>query len=216
MEPLGFRKGILAKMLRYIVLLAVAVGFAPVQANTLDVSGITYSLTDQVVSSTTDQFTLTITGINGSSDTEKGRYGVQSFALGLPSNYFIAGAPSGFTLVGGGLNSGGCDGKGNFFCFAANTTPSGLLAANSTLTYAFDVTLSSGSFAGYDPDFKINWDGTNNNYNLVSQTLSPTPVSTTPLPASWTMMLSGLVFGLGLMFYQRRKRDFSVGATASA
>ena len=125
-------------MLKYLALstIAVALGVsaAPVRASTLTADGVTYGLTEQVVNSTTNQFTLTITGINGTSDTEKGRFGVQSFAFTLPANFSSAAAPSGFTELAGGLNSGGCSGSGGFFCFAANTTPSGLLAANSTLT----------------------------------------------------------------------------------
>ena len=204
-------------MRKYLGLLAIAVAIgistAPVQASTLTADGVTYGLTDQVVNSTTDQFTLTITGINGSADTEGGRNGVQSFAFTLPSNYSIAAAPAGFSLAAGGLNSSGCSGSGGFFCFAANTTPSGpALAADSSLTFSFDVTLSSGSFSGYDPDFKINWDGTKNNYDLVSAPLAP---SATPLSASWLMMLSVLLMGFGFMFYHRRKRDGSAKIAAA-
>jgi len=206
-------------MFKYIALSAIAIAMAmsaaPVRASTLTADGVTYSLTEQAVNSTTSKFTLTITGINGTADTEKGRFGVQSFAFTLPSNFSSAAAPSGFTTLSGGLNSGGCSGSGGFFCFAANTTPSGLLGANSTLTYTFDITLSSGSFSGYDPDFKINWDGTNNNYDLVSKGLAPT-VATTPLPASWTMMLSGFILALGFTLYQRRKRNNGAGATAAS
>lgn len=208
-----------ARMRGYLGLLVVAiiVNAAPVQASTLIADGITYGLTDQVVNSTTDQFTLTVMGINGPSDTEGGRYGVQSFAFTTPSNYFTATAPSGFTLMPGGLNASGCNGHGGFFCFAANTTPSGpVLAANSALTFTFDVALSSGTFSGYVPDFKINWDGTNNNYDLVSLPLAPSAVSATPLPASWTMMLSTLVISLGFMLYERVKRDNGAAAAASA
>lgn len=188
--------------------LIAAIGATPLQASTLTADGVTYSLTDQIINSTTDQFTLTITGINGASDTEKGRYGVQAIAFTLPSNYSVATAPSGFTLAAGGLNSGGCNGSGGFFCFYANTTPTGpALASNSSLTFTFDIALSSGSFSGYSPDFKINWDGTNNNYDLVSQSLASSPVSATPLPASWTMMLTGLAVCFGFMLYNRTKRD---------
>ena len=70
---------IVEKIRKYLGLWAIATAAAtaacifaaPVQASTLTVEGITYSLTDQVVNSTTDQFTLTITNINGPSDTRK-------------------------------------------------------------------------------------------------------------------------------------------------
>jgi hypothetical protein len=192
---------------------AFCVSVATAQANTLTADGITYNLTDSVVNSTTDQFTLTITGINGPSDTEGGRYGVQSFAFNPPSHLSSVTAPTGFTEESGGLNSGGCDGNGSFFCFKANTTPSGpALAANSTLTFVFDLTLSSGSFSGYDPDFKINWDGTKNNYDLVSQSLEPS-LATTPLPATLPLFAGGLGF-FGYLTRRRKRTGKQALATA--
>jgi hypothetical protein len=197
--------------MKKILLAALALTFASTGAWALTADGVTYTLTETLVSSTLADFTLAITGINGPSDTEGGgRSGVQSFALNNPSNSTVSiassTAPTGFTMQTGGLNSGGCDGKGNFFCFKANTFPATTpaLAANSSLSFAFAVALSSGSFAGYLPDFKINWIGSQNNYDLVSKALAP--VAATPLPASWTMMLSTLVIGLGFMFSRRARR----------
>jgi hypothetical protein len=153
--------------------------------------GVTYSLTETSLTSTTDQFKLDITGINGASDTEKGRYGVQSFAFNPSTNFVSALAPTGFTYMAGGLDSSGCNGKGSFFCFKANTTPSGpALPAGSSLDYVFTVTTSAaGSFSGYQPGFKINLVGTKNNYDLVSKPITPTAV---PLPAAAWLLLSGL------------------------
>jgi hypothetical protein len=184
---------------------AIAVGaffFAtPVSATTLVADGISYSLTETAINATTDQFTLGISGINGASDTEKGRYGVQSFAFGTPTNFSSAIAPSGFTYQAGGLNANGCDGSGAFFCFSANTKPlAPALAAGSTLTFVFDVILSSGTFSNYDPGFKINWDGTKNNYDLVSLPLDPT-LTATPLPGTVALFGGGL---LGLTWLRRR------------
>jgi hypothetical protein len=193
---------------------AFVVGMAalPVQASTLVADGVTYSLTGLVLNSTTDQFTLAISGINGTSDTEKGRYGVQSFAFSTPANFLSAAGPAGFAEQAGGLNASGCDGNGAFFCFAANTTPTApALAANSVIDLVFDVTLSSGSFAGYDPSFKINWDGTKNNYDLVSEALAPTFSSTTPLPATLPLFAGGLGF-IGYLT-GRKKRKVSQALT---
>lgn len=153
--------------------------------------GVTYNLFETPLTPTTAEFDLNITGINGTSDMEGGRSGVESFALTPPSN-FSGATLSGFTEMNGGLNSKGCDGTGNFFCFKANTTPPSTpaLAANSTLDFVFDVTLAAGSFAGYSPDFKINWVGNKNNYDLVSQTLTPTPVPAPPIGHGLVILLA--------------------------
>jgi hypothetical protein len=177
---------------------------APAHASLIR-DGITYTLTETTTGSAlTDQFTLSITGINGPLDTEGGRYGVQSFGFNNPGNFGSATAPSGFTTQAGGLNANGCNGSGNFFCFLGTVTPTGpALIANSSLSYVFDITLTSGSFSDYDPDFKINWDGTKNNYDLVSLPLAPTVVSPpVPEPASLFLLGTGLLSVAGL----RRKR----------
>jgi hypothetical protein len=96
-----------------------------------------------------------------------------------------------------------CDGTGNFFCFKANTAPTApALAANSSLQLTFDLTVAqAGDFANYNPDFKIQWLGSKSGkYDLVSQTLTPTPV---PLPAALPLLLGGIA-GLG-RFVRRRK-----------
>ena len=165
--------------------------------------GLTYSLFETILTPTEDQFTLEITGINGPSDTEGGRFGVGSLAFNEPKQgSVLSGTMTGFTFMTGGLNAMGCDGKGNFFCFKANAAPTApALAANSELQFSFDVTVAqSGDFAGYNPDFKIQWLGSKSGkYDLVSQTLTPTPV---PLPAALPLFLGGLA---GLSFVRRRK-----------
>jgi hypothetical protein len=186
---------------------AACIASMPAKAS-LVADGVTYSLTETSLTSTTDQFTLDITGINGASDTEKGRYGVQSFALNKPKDFVSALAPTGFTYKAGGLNSSGCNGTGNFFCFFANTTPSGpALAPNSSLDYIFTVTTSAaGSFSGYDPGFKIHWVGSKTGkYDLVSKEITPTVV---PLPAAAWLLVSGLV-GVGAM--ARRRKSEAAG-----
>jgi len=171
-------------------------------ASSLTLHGITYDLTASLLDATDAQFTLVITGINGATDDEGGRYGVDSFAFNKPSNFVSATPPSGFSVLNGGLNSSGCDGSGNFFCFKSNTPVVGpALPANTSLTYIFDVAIASGTFANYLPDFKINWDGTKNNYDLVSLPLDPTFV---PLPGALMMLAPVLVAGL-LGMSMRRK-----------
>jgi len=182
---------------------AIAICAATPARASLVADGITYTLFETILSPTEDQFTLRITGINGPSDTEGGRFGVNSLAFNEPKpGSVLSGTMTGFTFMTGGLNAMGCDGTGNFYCFKANAAPTApALAANSDLQFTFDVTVAkAGDFAGYNPDFKIQWLGAKSGkYDLVSQTLTPTPV---PLPAALPLLLGGIA-GIGCM--RRRK-----------
>jgi hypothetical protein len=194
--------------------IAIAAG-APSWASTISLSadGLTYTLYESVpvlnpiTHQYSDQFTLDVTGINGASDTEGGRYGVNSLAFGQPTPKGVStGSLAGFTFMMGGLSSMGCDGTGNFYCFLAKTAPgSPPLSAGSSLQYTFDVTLKSGdTFVGYTPDFKIEWLGTKSKngksgYDLVSLPLTPNPV---PLPATLPLLLGGLA---AVSFLRRRR-----------
>jgi hypothetical protein len=175
---------------------------APASAS-LIADGVTYTLFETSLSPTEDQFTLEITGINGPTDTEGSRYGVNSLAFTEPATgSVVTGSMTGFAFMTGGLNAMGCDGTGNFYCFKANTKPTApALPANSDLTFTFDLSVAqAGEFANYNPDFKIQWlGGAPGKYDLVSQTLTPTVV---PLPAALPLFRSGI---LGLGFMRRRK-----------
>ena len=52
--------------------------------------------------------------------------------------------------------------------------------------------------------FKINWEGSKNNYDLVSKTLTPTPGTLEQVPEPATLLLVGI--GLVAATSQRRKR----------
>lgn len=174
---------------------------------TLIADGVTYTLTETALSATEEELTLKITGINGASDTEGGRSGVQSFAFTQPTSFtsaaFVSATPvQGFHLSkGGGLNSSGCNGSGNFYCFYSTITPASTpaLAANSTISFVFDVFAAAGSFTNYAPDLKINWVGSKSNYDLVSKSITATPA---PEPASVALLGAGL---LGLRLVNRRR-----------
>jgi hypothetical protein len=160
-------------MKRFLSLALAVAGFMvvlPAYAS-LQADGLTYTLTAFATPDPhVDTLTLTISGINGSSDTEGGRYGVFAIAFNDPTGFAtITGAPSGFALVPGGLSSGGgggCNGHGNFVCFE-NTKPisQSSLPADSTLSFAFTVGLddysaaAAAAAADYQDDFKISWDG---------------------------------------------------------
>ena len=182
---------------------AIAISAGTPARASLVVDGITYTFFQSTISSTEDQFVLDISGINAATDTEGGRYGVNSLAFTEPSSpgSILSGTMSGFTFMTGGLNAMGCNGTGNFFCFEANTAPGApALPANSTLQFTFDLTANQANdFAGYNPDFKIQWLGTKSHYNLVSETLTPTLV---PLPATLPLLL-GAMSALG--FIGRRR-----------
>lgn len=191
--------------LSYIAAVVAVLGLVSTSAHaTLIDQGITYNLVESATGDPlTDQFTLTISGINATTDQEGGRYGVESFAFNPPKQFASAAAPTGFTEQSGGLNATGCNGSGNFFCFSANTVPTAPpLAANSVLSYIFSITLSSGDFSGYSPDFKINWVGTKNNYDLVSKELTPTSGVAVPEPGTLTIFGTGLLL---LGFALRRR-----------
>ncbi|HKO20262.1 MAG TPA: PEPxxWA-CTERM sorting domain-containing protein [Acidobacteriaceae bacterium] len=189
-----------------------AIGFAtPASAATLVADGITYNLTLNSITNggLTGNFTLGISGINTASDTEGGRTGINAIAFNDPATGdAVSGILSGFTFsAGSGLNSSGCSGSGNFFCFDNSSippTPSTLLG--SSLSLVFSVTSNNaGSWTNYiNPDFKIDWVGSRNNYDLVSQNI---PVNRTdvPEPATWAMMLLGFG-GIGMAMRRRRAK----------
>jgi hypothetical protein len=184
-----------------------SVAAAPAQAQ-LVADGITYTLTETVVSPTMDDFTLGIKGINGTSDTEGGRFGVASFAFNNEGTGWTVTAPTGFSLMPGGLDANGCNGHGaGFFCFGGNAVGMTPLAANSSLSFMFAI--SGTGLSSWSPDFKIDWLGTKNHYDLVSEALTPTSGGGTgrggggvPEPASLGLLGLGLA-GLGLA--RRRK-----------
>ena len=179
---------------------------APASAAVLVDHGITYSLMLNSITNggKTGSYTLAISGINTASDTEGGRTGINGFAFNDAATA-VSGISSGFTFQLGGLNSSGCDGNGNgFFCFK-NSGASFGSPLPSSLSLNFNVTSNTaGSWDNWAPSFKIDWVGSQNNYDLVSK---PIPINNTPPvpePGTWAMMLVGFG-GIGMALRRSRK-----------
>jgi hypothetical protein len=195
---------------------------SPASATVLIANGITYSVNLNSITNggLTGNFALTISGVNTASDTEGGRTGIDGFAFNDPAvGNAVSGSSSGFTFQTGGLNSSGCNGNGSFFCFA-NTSAVFTSPLPSAGTLLFSVTSNTvGSWANWTPDFKIDWTGSSNNYNLVSQQISvndctrescPTPttfIGSVPEPGTWALMLLGFG-GVGVAMRRTRKTKY--------
>jgi hypothetical protein len=203
-------------MMKYLLLsaaMALALLATPARAN-LVADGITYSVASSGLNTSTANFQITITGINAAADTEGGRASVHAFAFStnslLPG---LTGTSSFGTFAMGGLNSSGCNGSGGFFCFnnaSASSTP--VLPAGSTIVIPFSLTLASGTFTAWansNPDFKIDWLGTQNNYDLVS--LGGTGVNVNMFSVPGPIVgagLPGLIAACaGLLAFARRRRQ---------
>jgi len=200
---------------------SIAIASPASAALTLVDHGITYQLDLNSVTNggLTGNFALAISGVNTASDTEKGRTGINAFAFTDPTvGNAVSGASSGFTFMTGGLSSGGCDGNGGFFCFA-NTSAVFPSPLPSSGTLFFSVTSNTiGSWLTWTPDFKIDWTGSQNNYDLVSKAIplnnctgegcpTPTPfIGGVPEPATWAMMLLGFG-GIGMALRRSRKAN---------
>jgi hypothetical protein len=191
-----------------------AIGFAsmpaPASAAVLVADGITYNLTLNSITNgnKTGNFTLDISGINTGSDTEGGRTGINAFAFNDPAvGTAVSGISSGFTFQTGGLNAAGCDGSGNFYCFA-NTSAVFASPLPSSLSLIFSVTSdTAGSWANWGTtDFKIDWVGSQNNYDLVSLAIPLNTRDPLPEPATWAMMLLGFG-GIGMTLRRSRRRN---------
>ena len=198
-------------------LASAAIGFASMAAPAsagpvvLVDDGITYSLFLNSITGNTGYFTLNISGINTASDTEGGRTGINAFAFNDPATgNATSGTSTGFTFHTGGLNSSGCDGSGNFYCFGNSGYVLPALGSGGSMSLNFNVT--SNTAGSWDPanwgttDFKIDWTGSQNNYDLVSKAIPLNVTPPVPEPATWGMMLLGFA-GTGMAMRRSRRRN---------
>lgn len=213
------RLGVLAGApLAALVLLALPIASAKAD---LVAFGVTYSVSGTGANTNVANFNLHITGINAATDTEGNRVGVNAFAFGTAGlTGLVSGTSAGYSFLTGGLNSGGCNGSGAFFCFTRNTqlgdTPA--LAANSTIDIPFTLTLTAGNnFLSYIaglPTFKIDWAGCKNppnctaNYDNVSESGALTPTTfNVPVPGPIVGAgLPGLLAACGALIGLARRR----------
>ena len=152
--------------------------------------GLTYTLTGDLA---TGSFNLSIEGINVAGvDTRGGRTFLEDLSFNPPTGYTGA-SLGGLAAIDGGLNSSGCNGPGNFFCF------DGVHEAVNGSTMSLDFTITASSFEGYVPHLKVDWNGSENNYNLVSTNM----VAAVPEPETYAMFLAGL----GAMGFVARRRQ---------
>jgi len=181
-------------------ILAAALALAGAQAGAVTVwtldgasgatEGLTYTLTGDLA---TGSFNLTIEGINVAGvDTRGGRTFLEDLSFNPPTGYTGA-SLGGLAAIDGGLNSSGCNGTGNFFCF------DGVHEAVNGSTMSLDFTITASSFEGYVPHLKVDWNGSENNYNLVSTNM----VAAVPEPETYAMFLAGL----GAMGFVARRRQ---------
>jgi hypothetical protein len=170
-----------------------ALSSSHVSAQSLTLDDITYSLSRSFVSAVAghETWSMTLDILNNSND---GRTAVTSFAFNRPSGFVSASLP-GWTTFAGGLNSNGCSGAGNFYCF------SGHADAATNMSFTFSLTTAAGALSSYAPDFKIDWVGSQRNYDLVSLPLAA--VNVVPEPETYALMIAGLG-AIGMMLRRRR------------
>jgi hypothetical protein len=116
----------------------------------------------------------------------------------------------------GGLNANGCNGSGNFDCFAFTGSDNATAVPSASLfVFRFAVTLPTGTALSASNDIKAEYnaakDGSGHNLGITSQaatidscigggcgTINPLGTNPTPEPGTIVMMISGLgLLGIG-------------------